>query len=122
MKARSMYLDERICEQGNILAMRTQGRQFNGDDAQAVEQIFAKLAVADFRGQIAMRSTDHSNVHENRLRSAEAFDGAILEHAQHFGLGDGIHVADLVEKNRSARCQFEFAFFLLSSTGESAAL
>ncbi len=67
-----------------------------------------------------MRGADHANVDGNRLRAAQAFDNSILKRAQNFRLRHRIHVANFVQKNRSAVGQLEFALFLLRRASECA--
>ena len=67
-----------------------------------------------------MRRADYPHVHGDRLRASEPLDGAVLERAQNFRLRHRIHVADLVQKQRSARRQLEFSLLLLGRAGERA--
>ena len=69
-----------------------------------------------------MRRADHPHVHGNRMCPAQPLDGPVFEYAQHFGLRHRVHVANFVQKNRSARCQLELAFFLLGCAGKRSAL
>ena len=101
--------------------MSPQRWQVDSHHAKPVEQILAKLRIPNGRLQIAVRRADHSHIHGNRLRSAEPFDGPILEHTQHLGLCHRIHVANFIQENRSARGQLEFSFFLLRRAGKRAA-
>jgi len=69
-----------------------------------------------------VRSADDADVHRERLRAAEAFDGAIFEDAQHFGLRDRIHIADFVEEDGAAvGLPRNGPFFWLHRAGEGAA-
>ena len=56
-----------------------------------------------------------------RARS-EPLDLALLEHAQHLGLGLRAHVADFVEEDRAAVGLLELADLLLGGAGERAFL
>ena len=117
---RSMQLQETSCQQRNVFFVRPQRRQLDSHHAEPVEQILAKLSPANLRLQIAVRRADHPHIHGNRLRSAEPFDGAVLEYAQHFRLRHRIHVPNFIQKNRATGGQFELSFFLLCSTRECA--
>jgi len=59
-----------------------QGRNEDGDDVQAVEQIFAELAVFYRRGQIAMRGRDNAHVDRERTVGADRANLTLLQRAQ----------------------------------------
>ncbi len=117
-----MHLQKRLCQQRNVLFVRPQRRQVNGHHAQPVKQILAEFPRANLRLQIAVGCADHPHIHRNRLRPAEPFDRAVLQHAQHLSLRHRIHVANFIQENRAARSQFEFPFFLLRCAGKRATL
>ena len=65
-----------------------------------------------------MRGHQNTNIHANRLVAADAFDFAFFKDAQQFCLhGDG-HVANLVEKERTAFGLFKLANMLCRRAGE----
>ena len=57
--------------------------------------------------EIAVRRRDDSGVEQHLARGAERTHAPLLEHAQKLRLKIDRHVADLVEKQRSARSLFE---------------
>ena len=58
---------------------------------------------------VLVRRREHAHVDRDRLRSADARDDAVLQHAQHLGLRREAHVADLVEEERAAVGLLELA-------------
>jgi len=70
---------------------------------------------------LAVRRANHANIHWNRLRPAEPFDGPILSTRNTLGLRHRIHVANFVQKKSFRRGQLEFFFLLLRRAGKRAA-
>ena len=58
----------------------------------------------------------------DRLVAADALESSVLQHAQHFGLGQRRHVADFVEEEGAAVALLELADPLAVGAGEGALL
>ena len=91
-------------------------------DVQAVEKIFAKRAFFHAVRKVAVGGRDDANVDRNGLASTDAIDFAFLNHAKEFGLEANIHLRNLIEKDRSAVGELEFAGLARDSASESTAL
>ena len=107
-------------EGGNVFAAAAQGRQLDGDDVEAVEEVFAEAAFADGLAQIDVGGGDDADVDLDFLDAAEVHEAAILEDAQDFGLGIHAHGGDFVEEERAAVGDFEEALLGGDGGGERA--
>ena len=67
---------------------------------QPIEQVFPETAVTHALLQITMRRRDHANINGNGL-AANRRDNTLLQGPQDLRLHGDVHVADLVEKQRS---------------------
>src|SRR6266852_5952097 len=54
-------------QQGNVFLPLAQWRNVEGNDVQAVEKVFAKVATRDFFFQVLVGGGDHAGIHGNRL-------------------------------------------------------
>ncbi len=68
--------------------------------------------------QVAVRGGDHTDVHAERPRAAEALELVLLQHAEDLGLRVRAHVADFVQEQRAAVRLFEPADPLLVGARE----
>src|SRR5262249_40988982 len=94
---------EEVSDQArNVLASFAQRRQCDLDHAEAVIQVLPKLPCRDLLGKPRVRRGEHANVDRNPPAAAHSLDLALLEDAQQLRLQGQGHIADLVEKNRSA--------------------
>ena len=75
-------------------------------------------AISFFRSLFVAAITRTSTLHV--LVAAHGRDAALLQGAQHLGLGGQAHVADLVQEERAAIGQLEFALAVLDGAGEAA--
>ena len=103
-------VEEVLGEQGNVFAAGAQRRQIDGDDVEAVEEIFAEAAVADFLAQVDVGGGEDADVDLNLLNAAEVHEAAVLQDAQDLGLRVHAHGGDFVEEERAAVGDFEEAF------------
>ena len=106
----------------DVLQALAQRRHPNRDDAEAVVQVLAELAVGDPVLEDAVRGGDHPNRDADRLLAAEPLHLAVLQHAQQLGLRRLVQVADLVEEDCAAVGQLELAAPHAGGAGECAAL
>ena len=100
---------EMLRQHANILAPLPQRRQHNRKHKNPVIQILAKRPLPHLLFQIAMRRHNHPHIHMNRLIPAHALYLALLQHPQQLRLHRNRHVANLVEKQRSAVSLLEFS-------------
>ncbi len=99
-----------IHERRDVVATLAQRRNRDRNDVEAIEQIFLKLALGDHLPQIAVGRRDDAQVDVLGALGAERLELAFLQDAQQFRLHREAHGADLVEEDRAAVGQREFAF------------
>src|SRR5439155_3291234 len=80
------------------LAERAEGQ---ADNVQAIEEVFAELAVEDRVFEVRVRRRDDADVDGERSRFSERCDLAGLEEAEQLGLRVEAQLADLVEEERA---------------------
>ena len=116
-------LPEALGEFGDRFGDLAQRRDVDGDDVQAVVQVFAEGALAAHLAQVAVGGGDDPDVGPHRSLAAQRIELAFLDHAQQLHLGVQGHVADLVEEDRTAVGQLELALASLGTgAGEGAGL
>src|SRR6266850_3873436 len=113
-----VFQDEMMDDRGNVLEMFAQRGRFDGQHFQPVVKVPSKLAGRDRSPEIAIRGGDHSNIDGYRPLTADSVQLSILEHAKQLRLGGKRHFPDLIQKQCSARCLFEFSFLLFDSSRE----
>src|SRR5205814_639699 len=91
-------------------------------DVEPVEEILAEAALLDLSLEVLIGRGDDADIDGDRLRAADALEFLLLEDAKHLGLRLERHVADLVEKERSAVSEVELAAPELRGAGEGAFL
>ena len=96
-------------QRGDVAAALAQRRHAHRQHVQAVVQVFAELAGLHQRLQIAAGGGDHARVKAHQLVAAQRLGLAVLQRAKQLGLQAWRHVADLVQKQRAAVGQLEFA-------------
>ena len=106
----------------HIFTARTQRRQFYADHIETMEQVFAEQAFFNALFQVLVSRSDNAHVHADRRLTTDAIELAFSQHAQQARLQGRGHVADLIEKQRSAIGLFEAAATQRVGTGERAAL
>src|SRR5271170_977969 len=106
---RRELVDQEFREQFNISVAITKRRQRNGEDVQTIEQVFAKVSVADGLGKIAIGGGDDAHVDIDRLRTAHSLELTFLKHAQKFYLHVHWNFADFVEEDGTALSQLKSA-------------
>ncbi len=107
-------------EQRDVFAARAQGRQFKGDDVEAVEEIFAEAAFADGNLEVDVGGGDDADVDLDLLHAAEVHEAAVLEDALDLGLHVHAHGADLIEEESAAVGYFKESLLRRDGRGEGA--
>src|SRR5262249_52445209 len=95
-----------------------QGRERQGDDVEAEEQIFAEPARLDLVFERSVRGGQDTHVRLAFLWVAEALIGAVVEEAQQARLRVRSQVADLIQKERAALGFLNFADGVRDGPGE----
>ena len=98
---RGQLLQEVLDEQRDVVASLAKCWELDRNDIQPVVEIFAKRPFTDHLREVRVRSGDHADINLDRMRVADAFDLAFLEHAQELGLQPRAHRPDLVEEERA---------------------
>src|SRR3972149_4670121 len=75
-------VEEVVAERWRLPPPLPQGRQEEGEDVQAVEEVLPEPALPHIRGEIVVGGGDHPRVHAERLRAPHAPDLPVLEGAQ----------------------------------------
>src|SRR5690606_20509528 len=99
-----------------------QRRQRDGEDVEAVVEVFAETALGDQLRQVAVGGRHDADVRDPRARAAEAQELPFLDDAQQLRLRAGRQLADLVEEQDAARGTFEVARPCLHGTRVRATL
>ena len=90
------------------------------ENVEAVVEVCAEFAGFHHLGEVAIGGGDQAGVGADGARTAEAFEFALLQNAQEFGLQLDRNFADFVEEDRAAMGQFEAADALRDGAGEGA--
>ena len=99
-------------EEGDVLAPLAQGRDADGEDVEAVEEVLAEGALYGRSLEVAVGGRDHAHVDAHRARGADGAHLAELEGAQEAHLQRRRHLADLVEEDRAASGLLEEALLV----------
>ena len=106
---RGEFLCEMPGQNRNVFAALAQGRQRERNHVQPVIKIAAELAALDHRRQRDIGRGDHADIDLDRYALRQAAQTRAPAKRAEFGLKVERHLADLVQQNRAAIGQFEFA-------------
>ena len=98
------------------------GRQEHRNHVDAIVEVGAELALGHRMLEILVGGADQPHVHLERALAADAFEFALLQHAQQLGLERRRYLADLVEQQRAAVGELEASGPLADGAGEGALL
>src|ERR1022692_1973963 len=98
--------------------MLAQRRHHERDDIQAVEKVFAEVSLGDFFFEIFVGGGDHADIDGDGVVAADGDETLLLERAQNLGLSLKAHVADFIEKERSAIRLLKLAFLVRGCSGK----
>jgi hypothetical protein len=73
-------------------------RDFNWENIQSVEKVFAELVVADHALQIAVRCGNQAYIHMDGFRASQPFELVFLQSAQEFWLEIETDIANFVQE------------------------
>ena len=113
-------LHEMLRKQRNVGQALAQRRQLDGEDVQAVQQVFAQLAAGHGLVGAAVGGGDHAHIGLQRLGGAHAHEAAGLQHAKQLDLQLHRHFRDFVQKQRARGRALEKALVLAVGAGEAA--
>src|SRR5262249_52009352 len=105
-------------QERQVVAALAQGRQVDREHAEPIKQVLPKSPVRYERLQITIRGRQQALAGLNRLVAAQSLKALVLKGAKQLALGERRHVADFVEKQRSAGALLEFADALAVGAGE----
>ena len=97
-----MAVKRRLPNRLDVRAPLPQRRHGNDDDAQAIEEILAELALRHALLQVDIGCRDDADVHAGRPRFPDRQDLSLFEEAEELRLHVDRQVADLVEEDRAA--------------------
>ena len=118
---RPRLLRQQKIEQLRLVTAITQGGQGDFQPVEPVVQVFAKAALLHAFQQIAMGGADDAHVDGLRL-ATDRHHQTVFKHTQQTSLHGQRHVADLIEKQRSAIGLLQLALHaFLAGTGKTAA-
>ncbi len=109
-------------QQGNVFPPFAQWGNPNREHIQPVEKIGAELLLLHQSTEVSIGGGDQARVRREGARTSQAFELALLQDAQQFGLQLERNLADLVQEDGSAIGQLKAADALRDGAGESAAL
>jgi hypothetical protein len=75
-----------VDQQRDVFRPFTQWRQFNGENAEPIEEVGAKFTIVDHLKEIPMCGADHAHIGVNRGGTAETFELSFLDDAKNFWL------------------------------------
>src|SRR5207248_10888371 len=109
---------EELEEDGNLFLTLAQRRNVNGDNVEAVKEIFAEGALFDGALQRFVGGGKDANVNRDVPLAAVAGKLAVLQYVQELRLQRGMHLADLIEEDGAVIGLLELAELLAVGAGE----
>jgi hypothetical protein len=100
--SRSLAAEEILREEHDVGASIAERRKDDFDTADPVIQIFAEACLFDRGFELAIRGAHEANVCAPARRLADAAKLAVLQNAKKLRLRGEQHLADRIEKQRSA--------------------
>ena len=105
---------------GDIVFPVPEGRQDDGDDVEAIEEVFPEGPFFDLGQEILVGGGQDAHIHGQGLLSPQALEFAGLQDPEQFDLGRRGNFADLIEKDRAAVGLLETPRLLAQGPGEGA--
>ncbi len=96
-------------EQGNVLPALPQGRDDEGNDVDAVVEVFPEGPFGDLFLQVLVGGGHDAHVHLDGPVAPHPLEALLLQDAQDLGLGLEAHIADFVQEQGAFMGQIEFA-------------
>ena len=108
-----------VGEEHNIVGPLTQGREKQHLKRQPVEQIGSEPPACGERLEVGIGCPDNPHVALNRLRTADPFKAAVLDHPQDFFLGFERNLSDFVQKEAAVVSGLKATEALPAGSGKS---
>ena len=96
-------------QERDVLLALAQRRHEERHHVEAVEEIFAEVALGDLLFEILVGGGNQADVDAQGLCAADRREQLVVEGAEHLGLRFEAHVADFVQKQRTAVGAFQCA-------------
>ena len=93
----------------DILLALVEGREGDGDDVEAIEEILAEHSFLDGSFEVAMGGGNDADIDGDGFPAADALDDFFLQDAKQLALQGEIHIADFIEENRAVLSLLEAA-------------
>src|SRR5688572_22413376 len=91
----------------------------NGDNVEAIVEIFAKVTAFNRVCQVMIGCGNESDVYFDRFDAAQSFNHAVLQNSQEFGLHFKRKIPNLIQEKCALIGEFEAARLACRSSGES---
>src|SRR5580700_343524 len=104
-----IFLSEMAGENRNVFLALAQRRQCERNYVEPVIKIRPELAALDHRCQRNIGCGNHADINLDSRSLAKTLEFALLQDSQQLGLKVERHFTDLIQQNRSAMGEFEFA-------------
>ena len=95
-------INEIFDQQGNVFSSFAQRRHLDRKNVQPVEQVTPEHASSDRSLQIAVSSSNHTNISSNGPGSTDTLKFVFLQNSQESDLSFGSKLSDLVEEDRAS--------------------
>src|ERR687892_202905 len=105
-------------EKRDVALSGTKRRNVDGNDIQAIEEVFPELPFLHHLLERSMRGRDEADVGGERLRSAQPLERPFLQQPQQLDLDRGGELADLIEEKGSPLRQLDSARLAGRGPGE----
>src|SRR6188472_850445 len=103
------FLEKMFGQEWDILTAFTEWRKKERNNVDAVVEVFSKLPFSNEVVKILVRRRHNADIDLDRLNPADSHKFSLLDDAQELRLCDRTQVADFVQEQRSAVCQFELS-------------
>src|SRR5216684_4236411 len=107
------------CQQRDVLLVLAKRRQFNGEDAQAVVEVFSELPIENHVTQIVISGRYQPHVGATGLVVADWLELTFLKHPEQFGLHLRREIAYLVKEQSAAVGELKASHAILERPAET---
>lgn len=114
--------EEVLAEERDVAGALAERGEVDGDDVDAVVEVFAEAAGVDHLFEVFVGGADEAEVDFAKGATAEALDHVVFEDAQEFGLEREGEGGDFVEEEGSGVGEFDLAGASFGGAGEGSAL
>jgi len=103
---------------GNVLPPLPKRRKIDGDNGKAIIEVVTESACRHLRAQVLVGRSHDANVDLHTHFRSETLHHTVLKNPQELYLHCRADIADLVEEEGPAVCQFESALLVSDSPGK----